>query len=371
MPHRYHTDKKPITNYDYKLRLTPPHGDDSIETGEATAAPKELPMASWIVWTLGFAAVTASAQAPVKTWTQPKTPWGDPDLQGVWPATELIGVPVQRPENFGTRNVLTEEEFAQRQTQAKRTAEADSEEYAKAGGAPGINPPSYWIERGKPNHQASLVVDPPDGRIPPMTAEAQKIAQQRAELRKVRGPSDSWEDHSLYDRCISRGVLGSILPVIYNNGNEIVQSPGLVAIRYEMIHETRIIPLDGRPHAPANVRSYMGDARGHWEGNTLVVDTTNFLGDKNGIGLNDNGQPHSDALHLTERWTRTDSNTIQYEAIIDDPKTWTKPWRLSFPLKADRNYHLFEYACHEGNYALGDMLSGARADEKAAAGPNR
>src|SRR5436189_2194423 len=126
---------------------------------------------------------------------------------------------------------------------------------------------------------ASLVVDPPDGRIPAMTAEAQKIAQERAELRKVRGASDSWEDHSLYDRCISRGVLGSILPVIYNNGNEITQAPGVVAIRYEMIHETRIIQLDGRPHAPAKVRSYMGDARGHWEGNTLVVDTTNFLGD--------------------------------------------------------------------------------------------
>jgi hypothetical protein len=169
---------------------------------------------------------------------------------------------------------------------------------------------------------------------------------------------------TFYDRCISRGVLGSILPVIYNNGNQIVQAPGYVVIRYEMIHEARVIPLDGRPHVASGVKTFLGDARGHFEGDTLVVETTNFLGDKNGIGLNGNGTPHSDQLHLTERFQRTDADTIQYTAVIDDPKTWTRPWTLSFPLKAEKGYDLFEYACHEGNYAMADILSGARLEEK-------
>jgi hypothetical protein len=277
----------------------------------------------------------------------------------------LIGVPMQRDVKLGNRALLTDEEFAQREAQTKRQAVADSEEFAKSDSPVGINPPNYWIERGKPNRQTSLVVDPPDGRIPAMTPEAQKATADRAEGR-TKHPNDSWEDHSLYDRCISRGVMGSMLPVIYNNGNEIIQAPGKVIIRYEMIHETRIIPLDGSPHAGANVKSYMGDPRGHWEGNTLVVETTNFLGNRNGIGLNGNGTPHSDALKLTERFTRTDANTIQYQATMDDPKTWTKPWTVSFPLKQDRNYKMVEYACHEGNYALGDMLSGARKEEEAA-----
>src|SRR5262245_55128665 len=207
---------------------------------------------------------------PAKPWTPPKTPWGDPDLQGMWPSTDLLGVPMQRPDNMGDRAVLTDEEYAQREVQAQRTAAADLEEFVAPGAKPSINPPSHWIERGKPQRQASLVVDPTNGKIPPLTPEAQKLAADSTAARKGRGPNDSWEDHSLYDRCISRGVLGSILPVIYNNGMQIVQQQGIVAIRYEMIHETRIIPLDGRPHAGSNIRSYMGDARGHWEGNTLV-----------------------------------------------------------------------------------------------------
>jgi len=314
---------------------------------------------------LAIALGTAYGQAP-KKYTTPKTPWGDPDLQGIFPGTAMIGVPMQRPENFGTRNVLTEEEFKARAEQAKRQSDADSEEYLKPGTVAGINPPSYWIERGKPNYQASLVVDPPDGRIPPLTPEADQKAKDRAAAQRLRNTPRSWEDMTYYDRCISRGVLGSILPVIYNNGNQIIQAPGYVVIRYEMIHEARIIPLDGRPHAGAGVKTFLGDARGHFEGDTLVVDTTNFLGDKNGIGLNGNGTPHSDQLHLTERFKRTDSDTIQYSATIDDPKTWTKPWTLSFPLKAEKGYELFEYACHEGNYAMADILSGARIEEKSA-----
>src|SRR5262245_53213822 len=269
------------------------------------------------------------AQTPkpgAKPYVPPKTPWGDPDLQGIWPSTEMIGVPLQRPENFGTRNILTEEEFVQREAQAKRTAEADSEEFAKEGATVGINPPSHWIDRGKPNRQASLVVDPPDGRIPPLTPEAQQRVADRQAERRGRGAADSWEDRSLYERCITRGILG-LLPVIYNNGTQIVQGPGYVAFNYEMIHESRLIPLDKRPHAGSTIRTYMGDSRGHWEGNTLVIETTNFLPDKTAVG----GTPTSDQFRLIERLTRTNENTLQYEATMHDEKTWTRPWTLSLP----------------------------------------
>jgi hypothetical protein len=301
-----------------------------------------------------------------KPWTQPKTPWGDPDLQGLWPATDMINVPMQRPADYGTRSVLTKEEYAVREQAAQRTAAADKQEYVQEGSRVGINPPSYWLEHGRPNYQASLIVDPPDGRMPPMTAEAIQLNAARQEARRGHN-NDTWEDQSFYDRCISRGVMGSILPVIYNNGNQIVQAPGMVVIRYEMIHETRIIPLDGRPHVDAGVRSYMGDARGHWEGNTLVVETTNLIGNTNGIGLNGGGTPHSSELRLIERFTRVSDTIINYQATMDDPKTWTKPWTVAFPLRRDDGFAVYEYACHEGNYGLLDILSGARADEAAAA----
>jgi hypothetical protein len=210
------------------------------------------------------------------------------------------------------------------------------------------------------------VVDPPNGRIPELTEQAKQKAAQAKQAKQGHGPNESWEDQSLYDRCISRGVMGSILPVIYNNGTQIVQGPGYVAIRYEMIHETKIIPLDGRPHPSPNVKSYMGDARGHWEGNTLVIETTNFLGDKNGIGLNGGGTPHSPDMVLTEKWTRTAPDMIEYTATINDPKTWTRPWTVRMPLRLNPEFPLYEYACHEGNYAMFNMLKGARADEKAA-----
>src|SRR5262250_3211050 len=179
--------------------------------------------------------------------------------------------------------------------------------------------------------------------------------------------ADSPEDFSYYIRCITRGVTGSVFPVIYGNGQQIVQGPGYVTILQEMVHEARVVPLDGRPHAGPNMRSYMGDPRGHWEGNTLVVETTNFLGNKTGIGLNGGGTPTSDALKLTERYTRVDPNTINYEMTVDDPKTYTKPWKVGFPISQEPGYQNFEYACHEGNYAMFDSLSGARAQERAAA----
>jgi hypothetical protein len=299
----------------------------------------------------------------------PKTPWGDPDLQGMWPGN--MGVPLQRPESLGTRTALTDAEFAQKQAQAHKQAAADAESTA-ASDSVGIGPPSYWVERGTPTRQASMIIDPPNGRLPPLTPEEQ-------ELRKTarggkgfpgawRGEASSYEDLNLYYRCITRGVLGSIIPVIYNNGNEILQAPGYVIIRHEMIHETRVIPLDGSPHVGPNIRQYMGDSRGHWDGNTLVIETTNFT-DKDAIGSNGAGYPgdpghHSADLKLTERLTRIDADTLNYQATIDDPKTWTRPWTILIVLKRNEKYQLLEYACHEGNIAMGDILSGARAAEQ-------
>jgi len=317
-------------------------------------------------------AVWLSLPGQTKTWTTPKTPWGDPDLQGMWPGN--MGVPLQRPESLGTRTTLTDAEFAQKEAQARKQAQADSQSTAASDSKTTIGPPSYWVERGTPTRQTSLIVDPPNGRLPPLTEEEQKL---RKEARggkgfpgEWRGQADSFDDLNIYYRCITRGVLGSIIPVVYNNGNEILQAPGVVIIRNEMIHETRVIPLDGRPHLSPNIRQYMGDSRGHWEGSTLVIETTNFT-DKDAIGSNGAGYPgdpghHSMDLKLTERLTRVDADTLNYEATIDDPKTWTKPWTILIPLHRNDRYQLLEYACHEGNIAMGDILSGARADERKA-----
>ena len=312
-----------------------------------------------------LAQTSAAGGASDAKWVTPRTAWGDPDLQGIWPSSEMIGVPLQRDPKLGTRAFLTDEEFAQRQKQATQQEAADSEEFvaARTGGGDGTGPPNHWGERGRPQRQASLIVDPPNGRMPPMTPDGERRAADRARRSSTgAGPFNAPDDLDYYDRCISRGVLGSIAPVVYNNGTEIVQSPGYVAIRYEMIHDTRIIPLDGRPAVSAAVRQHAGLARGHWEGDTLVVETTNFNGT---IGVTGNGRlmPTSDALKMTERFTRIDATTIQYEATVDDPKTWTGPWRVSFPLRRDDDYGFFEYACHEGNNAMRNILSGARAAE--------
>jgi hypothetical protein len=322
---------------------------------------------------LALLPVIALAQTPGKTFTPARTPWGDPDLQGVWPGTEMVGVPMQRPKEFGTRNVLTEAEFHARVEQSQRQQEIDTMDFdvdtadtANAGAVgSATSPPPHWLERGKPSHQASLIIDPLDGRMPPLTPEAQARNQALQDARRGHGPADSWEDRSLYDRCITRGVIGSILPVIYNNGNEIVQAPGYVVLRNEMIHEARVIPLDGRPHLTPAIRGYMGDSRGHWDGDTLVVETTNFT-DKTGVGANGGGARNSTALTITERFRLVDANTLEYEAKIDDPHTWTRPWTIAFPWKRDTGpaYSMFEYACHEGNYALRNILSGARAEER-------
>jgi hypothetical protein len=297
----------------------------------------------------------------------PRTSWGDPDLEGKWPSTNMAAVPLQRPESFGLRNVLTDAEFAERQAQAARQAVQDladfdfdnpSVPFGQVGG--GQSPPQHWFERGETQRQVSLIVDPPNGRLPALTAAAQKREADRR--RESSGPSASYTDFTLYERCITRGLTGSILPGGYNNGNQIVQSPGYVTIVNEMIHESRVVPLDGRPHIGPAIGSYLGDSRGRWDGDTLVVETKNFT-DRIGVGMNGTGA--SAALTITERFRRTSDTTIRYSITVDDAMTWTAPFTMQYDLVRDDGYGMYEYACHEGNYALQNIMSGARATERA------
>ncbi len=348
--------------------------------------------------TLGLTAIAAGialAQQPTvdPDYEVPRTPWGDPDLQGKWPGTAMVGVPMTRSCALGERNTLTEEEFQQRVAQAAQQSENDLAEFDietgadTPGGAVGgpVSPPPHWLERGEPQYQASLIVDPPNGQYPP-TVDGRPVACSPAPGGAAgaggrgggggggRGggggfggnAADSYLDRSNYDRCITRGIAGSILPVIYNNGNEIFQAPGYVAIQNEMIHEARIIPLDGRAHADPAIRMWIGDSRGHWEGDTLVIETRN-LNDQTSIGSNGGGQRINQNSVLTERLTRIDDDTILYSMTIDDPTTWTAPWTFQLPLEREDDYGMFEYACHEGNYAMFNILSGARAEERRAA----
>ncbi|SRR5688500_1273057 len=330
----------------------------------------------WCTAAIVLCAVTVLGQtsSPAKPYSAPRTPWGDPDLQGMWPGN--VSAPLQRPANFGDRDTLTDEEFAQREAQARAQADADSQQFITAGrggrGGGGVGPPDHWLERGSPIRQTSLIVDPPNGRLPALAAGAEDRRKAARGGRGLpgewRGTADSYDDLNIYYRCVTRGLLGSVIPVIYGNGNEIVQAPGYVVFRNEMIHESRVIPLDGRPHVPAAIRMYMGDSRGRWEGDTLVVETTN-LTDKVAIGSNGAGYPgdpgyHSRALRVTERFTRTSADTLIYEATVEDPQTWVRPWTLRIPLMRGTEPHLFEYACHEGNYAMRNILSAARTEDK-------
>ena len=330
--------------------------------------------------TVGQPHAAAQASSPAhattagssKTWSVPRTPWGDPDLQGLWPANDMQGTPYERPQQFGERATLTTQELAERQAQSARQSETDAETVVNTQRArgTGIGAPSHWGERGRPSNQASLIVDPPDGRFPPMTAEGTRRSASAYSTyfldfpdAVTAHPFDSFEDLGPYDRCITRGLLPSMLPTAYNMGNQIFQIPGFVIIRNEMIHETRVIPLDGRAHVGAKIRSYMGDSRGHWEGDTLVIESSNFNG-KVGITRNGNTLPTSPDMRIVERITRVDATTLQYQATVTDPATWTRPWTVSLPLRSQPQYGMFEYACHEGNYAMKHILSGARADEK-------
>ena len=298
-------------------------------------------------------AETTAAAYSDPNWEVPRTSWGHPSLEGVWSTDDMRSVPMNRPERFGTRESLTQEEFLER----ARNDEGGRDFAVNIGTFLrhewGIRSFGY----------SSLIVDPPNGQMPELTAAGEALAATRNRGTFGPGPFDDLSDFTLYDRCITRGVMGSLLPVIYGNGLRIVQNPEAVAVSYEMIHDTRIIPLDGRPHADGNIRQYMGNARGHWEGDTLVVETTNFT-DKTNVGVNGNGAPNSGELKLTERFTRVDPQMIEYTATINDPVAFTAPFTMRLMITATPGYQMYEYSCHEGNGAVRNSLSGERVYER-------
>jgi hypothetical protein len=297
-----------------------------------------------------FTAATVSAQAP-------RTPWGDPDLQGAYTNSDESLIPMERPDALVGRSLgdISPAELARLNDRLNEArVEADRQRWE-------LRSPLHWFENHDPkNSRAWLVVDPPDGRIPLQTDAARARAAARAQARRGRGEADSYEDRSLYDRCISRGLPGSMMPAIYGNSYEIVQGPGFVAIQYEMVNELRVIPLDGRAHLGRAIRSYMGDARGHFEGDTLVVETTNFTDKIPYRGSSEN-------LRLVERFKWVGPSIVEWSVTFDDPATWARPWTFAMNLTRTSE-HPFEYACHEGNYAMRNILSIARQEEAAARG---
>lgn len=300
------------------------------------------------------AARAAESQAAARTdakWAPPITAWGHPDLQGIWTTDDMRGIPQQRPAEFGTRAYLTDDELAARIAQRDKARETQDR------GAYG----TFRNEEGTRTFgYTSMVIEPADGRIPAATAAAKQRPVTPGTFGY--GPFNAISDFSLYDRCITRGVIGSIGPAVYGNGARIVQTPDTVAISYEMVHDTRVIPIDGRPPLNPAIHLYMGDSRGHFEGNALVVVTTNFA-DKTTVA----GVRHSEQLRLTERFTRVDPGMVDYEVRVEDPLTWEQPWTMRMTLTQQPGYEIYEYACHEGNIALEHILKGERSYEKAAA----
>jgi hypothetical protein len=290
--------------------------------------------------------------APVAGYKVGRTPWGHPDLQGVWTSDAALGIGTARSGRF-KGVLLDDEEFAQ------RVAQNEKSRIASENAVGSFRNDGSW--QFKSYRQNGLIVEPDDGLIPVVTPEAEKRRAPRDRGTFGDGPFRDTDDFTLYDRCITRGVVGSVLPVVYGNGNVIVQTPDTFAISYEMIHDTRIIPLDGRPFT--GIRSYLGESRGRWEGDVLVVETKNFT-DKTSIGANGNGLRHSDAMKMTERFTRTDKDELWYEVTLDDPKTYTKPWKIQMPWGSPAGFQMLAYECHEGNYMLPAVLSGERAEDR-------
>jgi hypothetical protein len=316
-----------------------------------------------VMWTSG-AAITialmflstkpASGQAPAReahsggdanSWSQPRTPWGDPDFQGIW-------------TNFNSPNTSIEAPGGKRPRLMGGTGDcvpSGATPRPSGGAAIGAGPDHWYENRTAPaNARAGLIVEPADGHLPPLTPEADKS---RDDI--CNQIFDSYVYLDPWVRCISRGVPASMFPSAYNNAYQILQTPGYVVILYEMIHDARVIPVGDLPRAGSDIRLWMGNSRARWEGNTLVIETTNFH-DRGAI----RGHPHSGMLHVVERFTRVDANTMAYETRVEDPKTWTAPWKAAITLNRDDDYQMFEYACHEGNLAVENILSGARLEEK-------
>jgi hypothetical protein len=305
---------------------------------------QRLVLFSAAIATAGFLPLAMSAA----DWKTPRTSWGDPDLQGVWSTAAEMATPFERPTSFGTRQRLTDTEFEQRLKQVTTPGGVF------AGAA--TDPPSHWIERNDATRNTSVVIDPPDGRLPPISAEG----RQRASAGPAPfgdGPFDGPEDASQWVRCITRGGLpGVMFPTVYNANVRILQGPGYVVITYEMIHDTRVIPTNGRPHAGAGVRQYFGESTGRWDGDTLVVDVRNFNGKVTFRGS-------SQDLHLIERFRRVEKDLVRYEVTVDDPATWAKPWTAGLDMRFEPA-GMFEYACQEGNYALMNILRASRLADK-------
>ena len=318
----------------------------------ATLMRTTLVMTALIV--LGSVSAVAQPSSGDGSWTPPVTAWGDPDLQGQW--NSQTSTPLERPLEgpLAGRETLTEDE-----AETIETGNRESFDLPPRPGSVG-NYNAFWRDVGTPLSRTSLIVDPPGGRIPALSPEGEQRIERERVARSTRGPAtspDTYTDLSPWTRCVSRGWNG--IGSWYSSNYQIFQSPGYVVVFQELIHEARIIPLDGRPHVTGAVRQWMGDSRGHWESDTLVVETTNFSRKTSYQGSRQN-------LHLVERYTRVDDDTLGYEFTVTDPHTFTRPWTVSRPMTqiTDR-VSIFEYACHEGNYAMAGILAGARLEETA------
>ena len=307
----------------------------------------------------------ASAQGQGSSWTVPRTADGQPDLQGLW--ANNSATPLERPEQLAGKAVLSDEELAEL---TQRVSEFRESEQAgdllgdrliqQALGNPEFNDfdvitgnyNAFWLVERHLDNRTSLIVDPPNGRIPALTAEADARASAREAYGRAH-PSDGPEDRNLGDRCLH--FAAPRLSAGYNSYFQILQTPNHVAILQEMGHISRVIPLDGRPHVDGDIQLWTGDSRGHWEGDTLVVETTNYSAETRYNGA-------SEGLRLVERFTRVGPDTVQHEVTLNDPATWTEPWTVLLVLKSTQD-PIFEYACHEGNYAMPGILGGARLEE--------
>lgn len=311
-----------------------------------------------------------------KSYKPKKTAWNEPDFRGGWPIDHLNGTPMQRDPAQGNRQLLTDEEFAARTQRVEgAAARYDKEEKGDQLGQ------GHWVEMGKPSRRTSLLVSPANGRLPPLTEEGKRRSAQMHSSWRKNQSYDWTTDFDTWDRCITRGMPASMLPMQYNNGIRIFQSPGLVAIQLEMIHEVRIIPTDGRRALPTAIEHWLGESRGHWEGaNTLVVETTNLKPGPSATNTVTSGSPPendtpiSRDAHIVERFTMTGPDTIAYEITYSDPVIYTAPWTVRLDWRRNDKYQFFEYACHEGNVQVRNYITASRAEralKNAAAGPAR
>ena len=294
-----------------------------------------------------------------RPWTHPKTPWGDPDLGGIWTTDDNFSVPLERPVELADKTFLDGKDLEEALAARAKTIAA-----VENGGEVGAGPPHWYENLTARSRRSSLIIDPPNGRLPALTPAARQRAAAAEAARARRGPADSWDDRSLWDRCITVGLPFVMFPTGYNNNVKILQTRGYVTITHEMIHDTRIVPLDGRPHPSPAIRQYMGDSRGRWEGNSLVIDVTNFHPSITTFHPFATFRGSGARLHLIERYTRTGVDQMRYEVTVDDPDTFERPYTAVLDLKPQES--IFEYACHEGNRGLENILSAARAEERAA-----